>query len=472
MHHLLRTGRVGRTMVGLGIVALIALGGHPDRPARGGTTAGPEAAGAGAALVSAAGPGAATGVVTTPGEATAPGKAPGAVTTLGAVPGKAPSAVAPAAFDPSKVQLNLSLFKGGFTNPVLVTNAGDGSGRLFVVEQPGRIRVIAAGTTLATPFLDLRTSVLTGGERGLLGLAFHPDYPRHPYFYVNFTDRNGNTAIDRFTVSSNRNVAIHSSGLRLLTIGQPYANHNGGNLAFGRDGYLYIGMGDGGSFGDPGNRAQNINSLLGKMLRIDVDHGSGSRHYRAPASNPYVGRAGLDEIWSRGLRNPWRWSFDRQTGQLWIADVGQDRWEEIDRSSPHGTTPAGRAVNYGWSSLEGQACYKPATGCSTVGRQPPQAVYGHAAAGTPNCAVTGGFVYRGSGSPVLFGGYVFGDYCSGRIWVMSPLATAPVTPTLVRDPTASPQLAISSFGEDEAGELYVCDLASDSIYRISATAKP
>jgi glucose/arabinose dehydrogenase len=353
-----------------------------------------------------------------------------------------------------------------------VTNAGDGSNRLFVVEQTGRIWIISGGTTLATPFLDLRTSISTGSERGLLGLAFHPGYPGHPYLYVNFTDRNGNTAIDRFTVSANPNIASHSSGLRLLTIAQPFANHNGGNLAFGPDGDLYIGMGDGGSAGDPGNRAQNIDSLLGKMLRIDIDHGSGTRHFRAPAGNPYVGRTGLDEIWSRGLRNPWRWSFDRLTGQLWIADVGQDRWEEVDRSSPHSTTPAGRAVNYGWSVVEGNACYKPMTGCLKTGKQPPQTVYAHAVTGTDNCAVTGGFVYRGTAYPALAGGYVFGDYCSGRIWVMSPLASAPVTPTLVRDATAAPELAISSFGEDEAGELYVCDLAGGAIYRITATATP
>ena len=283
---------------------------------------------------------------------------------------------------------------------------------------------------------------------------------------------NGDTAIDKFTVSSNPNVANHASGLRLLTIAQPYANHNGGNLAFGPDGYLYIGMGDGGSAGDPGNRAQNVNSYLGKMLRIDVNHGDGSRHWRAPATNPYVGKTGLDAIWSRGLRNPWRWSFDRATGQLWIADVGQDRWEEVNRSSPHSGVPAGRGVNYGWSTMEGRACYKPMTGCSTSGRQLPQTVYAHLVSGADNCAVTGGFVYRGSAYPVMAGGYLFGDFCSGRMWMFSPLASAPVTATLVRDATASPQLSISSFGEDEAGELYVCDLATGGIYKVTATAKP
>jgi len=383
-----------------------------------------------------------------------------------------PAPASVAAFDPSKVQLGLSLLKSGFSDPVLVTNAGDGSNRLFVVEQTGLIRIIANGTTLATPFLDLRTAITTGGERGLLGLAFHPRYPAVPYLYVNFTDRNGNTAITKFSLSSNPNVANRTSGLRLLTITQPYSNHNGGNIAFGPDGYLYVGMGDGGSAGDPQNRAQSLNSLLGKMLRIDVDHGSGSLHYRAPASNPYVGRTGLDLIWSLGLRNPWRWSFDRLTGQLWIADVGQDRWEEVNRSTPRNGYPAGRAVNFGWNVLEGRACYKPSTGCSTTGKQPPQTVYAHAVSGADNCSVTGGFVYRGSAYPVLAGGYLYGDFCSGRMWMISSVASAPVTATVVRNTMASPHLAISSFGEDEAGELYVCDLATGSIYAISATVKP
>jgi glucose/arabinose dehydrogenase len=185
-----------------------------------------------------------------------------------------------------------------------------------------------------------------------------------------------------------------------------------------------------------------------------------------PASNPYVGRTGLDEIWSRGLRNPWRWSFDRSTGQLWIGDVGQGRYEEVDRSSPRNGYPAGRAVNYGWPVLEANTCYRPPSGCSRTGLQPPQAAYAHAVAGEDNCSVTGGYVYRGSAYPVLAGGYVFGDFCSGRIWVMSPTASAPVNETLVRDTG----LLISSFGEDEAGELYVVDL-NGSVYRITASVK-
>jgi glucose/arabinose dehydrogenase len=378
---------------------------------------------------------------------------------------------APTAFSPTNVALSLTLLENGFVDPVLVTNAGDGTGRLFVVEQSGRIWVLVGGNKLATPFLDLRGAISTGGERGLLGLTFNPAYPALPYFYVNFTDRNGNTAINRYQVSADPNVAIRSSGVRVLSIGQPYSNHNGGNLAFGPDGFLYIGMGDGGSAGDPQNRAQNLNSLLGKMLRIDVNHGSSRGHYAVPSTNPYVGRTGLDEIWSRGLRNPWRFSFDRATGALWIGDVGQDRYEEIDRSLKSGSTPAGRGLNYGWNVLEGRACYKPATGCSTSGKTMPLTVYAHSVTGIDNCSVTGGFVYRGAADPVLQGGYVFGDFCSGRIFLVSATAAAPAAPTIAWTSTATPHLAISSFGEDEAGELYVVDRASGSVYRIRATPK-
>jgi glucose/arabinose dehydrogenase len=380
--------------------------------------------------------------------------------------------VGASAYDPSKVLLGLSLVKSGFTDPVLVTSARDGSKRLFIVEQAGRIRIISGGLTLATPFLDLRGSITSGGERGLLGLAFDPQFATNHFFYVNFTDINGNTAISRYTVSSNPNVANRYGGLRILTITQPYANHNGGNIAFGPDGYLYIGMGDGGGTGDPQNRAQNLGTLLGKMLRIDVHHQAAGKRYAIPPTNPFANTTGLDEIWSRGLRNPWRWSFDRSTRQLWIGDVGQFRWEEIDRSSPSATHPAGWAANYGWPALEGRACYRPSTGCSTTGKTPPLVVYGHSATTVTNCAVTGGFVYRGAAYPVLTGVYLFGDFCSGRIWGVSATAPSPATPTLLRGPTASPRLSISSFGEDEAGEIYVADRGGGRIYKVTAIARP
>jgi len=376
------------------------------------------------------------------------------------------------AFDARRVARGLTLVQGGFTAPLLVTSPRDGSGRLFVVEQGGRIKIIKNGSTNATPFLNVSSKITTGGERGLLGLAFHPGFATHPYVYVNDTDINGNTSITRYTVGSNPDVVDPGSALHIVTIGQPYANHNGGNLAFGPDGYLYIGMGDGGSAGDPQNRAQNINSLLGKMLRIDVDHFNGSVHYTNPSTNPYVGRTGADQIWSIGLRNPWRWSFDRVTGALWIADVGQNRWEEVDRSTRNGTTPAGRGANYGWPILEGRACYRPPSGCSTAGKVAPLVVYPHTTSAEPNCSVTGGFVYRGSAYPILQGGYIFGDFCSGRMWMVSATAPIPTSTVQVWSTSARPKLAISSFGEDDAGELYVCDLAGGRVYKISATVRP
>jgi glucose/arabinose dehydrogenase len=372
-----------------------------------------------------------------------------------------------AAFDARRVALGLQLVRSGFSSPVLVTSARDGTGRLFVVEQTGRIKVIDGSNV--SIFLDLRSLISTGGERGLLGLAFHPNFATHPFVYVNYTDKSGNTQIRRYTASGN--VASPSSAFHIVSIGQPYSNHNGGNLAFGPDGYLYIGMGDGGSAGDPQNRAQNINSLLGKMLRIDVDHTSGSVHYRSPSTNPYVGRSGLDQIWQRGLRNPWRWSFDRLTGALWVADVGQARYEEVNRLTRNGNPGPGRGANYGWPAQEGRACYRPSSGCSTSGKVQPVVVYPHATSAADNCAVTGGFVYRGSAYPVLQGGYIYGDFCSGRMWMISATTASPATAVQVWSTSARPAISISSFGEDDAGELYVCDLSGGAVYRITATVR-
>jgi glucose/arabinose dehydrogenase len=392
--------------------------------------------------------------------------------TLAGRAAAAPSAqVAPTAdaFNPARVVLHLSLLKSGFDQPVLLTNAGDGSGRRFVVEKTGKIKIILSnGTVLPTPFIDLSGTISTDGEQGLLGLAFNPNFATNGYFYLNFTEPSGNTIINRYTAAPGANTASRGTALRILSITQPYANHNGGNLAFGPDGYLYIGMGDGGSGGDPGNRAQSLNSLLGKMLRIDVFHWAGGKHYASPPSNPYVGTTGLDEIWSRGLRNPWRWSFDRLSNRLWIADVGQGRYEEVNRSPVGGGSTTGRAANYGWRQLEGRACYSPSSGCSTNGKTAPLVVYSHVVSGADNCSITGGFVYRGTQYPVLNGGYLYGDFCSGRIWIVSAGAYTPASGTLLRDSGAAFQ--ISSFGEDEAGELYVVAL-DGRIYRISATSK-
>jgi glucose/arabinose dehydrogenase len=301
--------------------------------------------------------------------------------------------------------------------------------------------------------------VSKGGERGLLGLAFHPSYETNGKFYVDFTRADGDTAINEYHVSSgDPDVADRGSGRRIITIQQPYANHNGGGLAFGPDKYLYIGMGDGGSGGDPGNRAQNLDSLLGKILRIDINGTSAGRGYRIPKGNPYVGRAGRDEIWSRGLRNPWRFSFDRFSGTLWIGDVGQGRYEEIDRAT--GASTYGRGWNYGWRVLEGKHCYRPSTGCSKTGKKGPVIEYSHAAGA---CAVTGGYAYHGTASPRLVGRYVFGDFCNGRIYTVRQSVSPPTASLLV-----DTNLLISSFGEDEAGEIYVVDL-NGSVYRLDAT---
>jgi glucose/arabinose dehydrogenase len=362
--------------------------------------------------------------------------------------------------------LSLTLFKSGFASPVFLTSPNDGSRRMFVVQKGGKIKVItSAGTVRTTPVLDLSAKVSKGGEQGLLGLAFHPKFASNGKFYVDYTNLAGDTVIAEYRLSPPSSNRVTLAGRRVLTIAQPYANHNGGDIAFGPDGYLYIGMGDGGSGGDPGNRAQSLSSLLGKILRINVNGKTATRGYLIPSSNPYVGKTGRDEIWSRGLRNPWRFSIDSATGSLWIGDVGQDRYEEIDRTARSVNPVGGKAKNYGWRVLEGRHCYRPATGCSTTGKTMPLIEYPHNVANTTdnNCAVTGGYVYRGSAFPLLVGQYVFGDYCSGRIWTVSAAATSPATPTLRLDTSHN----ISSFGLGPNKELYMLTLGG-SIYRVGA----
>lgn len=357
----------------------------------------------------------------------------------------------PTAFVPGNVNLTFTRVARGLSKPVFVTHSGDDSGALFIVEQTGRIRVMRSGVLLATPFLDLRSKVSNGSERGLLGLAFHPDYKTNGKFYVNYTNKAGATVVAEYYRSATNSSRAGTKTKTILKIAQPYANHNGGMIAFGPDNYLYIGMGDGGSAGDPGNRAQNTNNLLGKMLRLNVNS---KRAFNIPPSNPYVGRAGHDLVWSVGLRNPWRFSFDRANGDLWIGDVGQNRVEEINHVA--GAT-RGRGANYGWRQVEGNRCYKPATGCRLSGKTMPVAVYGHSG----NCSVTGGYVYRGTTFPDLDGAYLYGDFCSGRIWGLDAAGPRGQSPVLLKD-TA---LMISSFGEDQAGNVYVVDLAG-SVYRI------
>jgi glucose/arabinose dehydrogenase len=353
----------------------------------------------------------------------------------------------PTAFVPANIRLTFSRIARGLSKPVFITHSRDNSGRLFVVEQTGRIRVIRNGVLQSAPFLDLRSKISYGGERGLLGLAFHLDYSWNRKFFVNYTDRNGNTVIEQYLRSpTNANVAL-PTGKLVLRISQPYANHNGGMLAFGPDRYLYVGMGDGGGSGDPGNRAQNLENVLGKILRLNID----TRYtYTVPPTNPYVGRPGHDLVWASGLRNPWRFSFDRATWDLWIGDVGQSRYEEINRSrAPN----PGRAANYGWRQLEGRHCYNPPTNCNTTGKTMPIAEYGH----NLGCSVTGGYVYRGATYPDLKGAYLFGDYCSGRVWGLDAAGPNTQAPVQLFDTAA----LISSFGEDQVGNLYLVDHNGD-----------
>jgi len=345
----------------------------------------------------------------------------------------------------------------GLDQPVLVTHAGDGSGRLFVVEQGGLIRVVVNHTVLADPFLDLSQLVVSGGEQGLLGLAFHPEYATNGYFYVNYTRAgDGATVVARYSVSAgDPNVADPGSALPILTVAQPAPNHNGGNLAFGpNNGYLYIGMGDGGGSGDPDENAQNINTLLGAMLRLDVDGGT---PYAIPADNPFAASAGADEIWDYGLRNPWRFSFDRANGDLYIGDVGQGAWEEIDYHAAG--TPGG--VNFGWDCREGAHDFEFTTECAAATLTDPIAEYGRAEGQT----VTGGFVYRGTAYPDLQGRYFFADYAQGKIWSMVKTGSSPDTWS-AHELELDTSLRISSFGEDEAGELYVVDLQGGTVRQI------
>jgi glucose/arabinose dehydrogenase len=358
------------------------------------------------------------------------------------------------------ITLGLSTIATGIARPVALVNAGDGTGRLFVVEQAGRVRVISkSGTLLATPFLDIRSRVSCCGEQGLLGLAFHPKYETNGRLYVAYTDGDGALVVaEHRRLSTNRNRAS-TTARRIIRIPHPgYGNHNGGQLAFGPDGYLYIGTGDGGGAGDPNENGQSRRTLLGKILRIAPNVTSSTPVYRIPSTNPWAKSTTIRrEIWSYGLRNPWRFSFDRKTGSLWIADVGQSKWEEVNRAPA--SAGGGRGANFGWDQYEGRVCFEGP--CTSKGKTFPLAVYAH---GTNGCSVTGGYVYRGSRYPVLAGRYVFGDYCSGRIWSVSAGGSSRQTPTLLRDTS----LAISAFGEGEDGTLYVLDYKGSRVLRISA----
>ena len=340
----------------------------------------------------------------------------------------------------------LESFGPSFNSPVEIKNAGDE--RLFVVEKSGKIKILNQnGSVNSTPFLDIEDRISTNAnERGLLGLAFHPNYPENPFFFVNYTNNSGATTISKFSVSANQDIANDSETI-LLEINQPYANHNGGCINFGPDGNLYIGMGDGGSGGDPQNYSQNTESLLGKMLRINVNSGA----YSIPENNPYG-----DEIWSIGLRNPWKFSFDSLNGDLWIADVGQNEFEEINMVQ---NNPAN--INYGWRCYEGNEPYN-LSGCPEEGLTFPVSTYSHYSSGDFKCSITGGYVYRGNQISGLNGVYFFADYCSGEIGLLSKNENDEWNMSL-----AFPNINGSwvSFGEDINGELYIASI-NGGIYKI------
>jgi glucose/arabinose dehydrogenase len=345
---------------------------------------------------------------------------------------------------------------GGLSNPVDLAAPPADTSRLFIVEKTGAIRIWKNGALNPRPFLDVSARVSAGSEQGLLGLAFHPRYATNGRFYVNYTDRSGDTRVVEFLVSHSPDSAS-ATEREILFVDQPYANHNGGQIAFGPDGFLYVGLGDGGSAGDPQGNGQNLNTLLGKILRLDVDSGD---PYAIPASNPFAGRSGArGEIWSYGWRNPWRFAFDAETGAMLVGDVGQYDWEEIDFEPPG---QSGR--NYGWRRMEGTHCY-PNPPCDTAGLTLPIAEYGHQI----GCSVTGGKVYRGAALPELAGAYFYGDYCTGivrSLRVAGGLATDPRDwTTVLRRTGGGPMQGLSSFGIDGGGELYMLLLGGE-VYRL------
>jgi glucose/arabinose dehydrogenase len=336
--------------------------------------------------------------------------------------------------------------------PLGLANVSDGSGRLFVLEKRGLVRILSHDQLLPAPFLDIHERVSIRWERGLLGLAFEPGRPER--FYINYTNRQGNNVIARYHLSPDPNLADPASEEILLTVQQPEANHNGGQLAFGPDGYLWIGIGDGGKANDFYQQGQNPHTLLATLLRIDV---RGERGYRIPTTNPYDGEDGAPAVWAIGLRNPWRFSFDRATGDLWLADVGQYQWEEINHVP---STAAG--LNYGWPIQEATHCFK-TDPCQQTDLVQPIAEYSH----QEGCAITGGYVYRGQAIPALQGHYLFGDFCRGRLWTIPADSRPGTIPKLMLET----KLPITSFGEDETGELYLTSY-DGGLYRIVASTNP
>ncbi len=387
----------------------------------------------------------------------APGPTPPPATPTPAATGS-PGAT-PTAPLPQLPAIALERVADGFERPTFVTGAGDGSGRLFVLEKRGTIRIVRNGTVASQPFLDIRTLVRSSGnEQGLLGLAFHPRYSENGRFFVFYTASDAANTVAEFRVDpANPDRAEPAPVRTLLSLPDPYANHNGGMLAFGPDGYLYIALGDGGGAGDPLRAGQDLANPFGAILRIDVDAPpAAGLAYAIPPGNPFADRPGArPEIWAYGLRNPWRFSFDRATGDLWIADVGQNAIEEVNLE------PAGfpGGANYGWSTMEGTRCYRPAAGCDTAGLVRPVFEYTH----DDGCSITGGYVYRGQAFPALRGAYLLADYCTGAAWALRRQGDA-----LQADRLAPFPGGISSFGEDDAGELYVVRDQAGTLERIVA----
>ena len=360
---------------------------------------------------------------------------------------------------PGAATLTLDVVASGLDSPVDVAVAGDGSERLFVAEQAGRIRVVDGTRLVDRPLLDIAARVKNGAEQGLLGLAFHPDFPNDPRFFMDYTDLKGNTVVSEFRVDgADPGVADPDSERILLQIHQPFANHNGGGVIFGPEGMLYIATGDGGSGGDPLGNGQRMDTLLGKILRIDVGGPVAvtGEPYRIPDDNPFVGVTGArPEIWLTGLRNPWRIRFDAETGDLWIGDVGQSAWEEIDVARA-GT----KGLNFDWNRMEGFHCHAPSEGCDQGGLTLPLAEYGH----DLGCAVIGGVVVRGSGQSLLDGRYVFADSCSGYLWSLDPAGAGAREPTLAGRWSGS----ISSVAQAEDGTVLATDLQNGQLLAISA----
>lgn len=365
--------------------------------------------------------------------------------------------------DPDTLTLSLQTVASGLSSPIHISHAPHDSTRLFVLERSGFVRIIDSGSLLSRPMLNISDRVVTGGERGLLGMAFHPDFPDTAAFFLNYVGRVNDTDytfISRFPITSDPDSADPAAEQIILQIRQPQTNHNGGTIHIGLDKYLYIGMGDGGGTGDPLELAQSPLSLLGKLLRIDVRSGS---PYTIPPDNPWLGAVDtLPEIFAFGLRNPFRWSFDRQTGDLWIADVGQFTYEEINFSP----WPLSGGQNFGWDNMEGFHCYEPATNCDSAGLDLPITEYTHSGG---RCSITGGYVYRGCAIPDLDGWYFYGDYCTGEIWRLRLDSLGNID-----SPFPTPLFDIAnfnlvSFGEDAFGELYIAEINSGLVRKIVHT---